>query len=239
MKKRLLQALLLSMIMTLLNAPSLAPVEGQGKIIKTDVAAQIKTTYYHHNDKNIRCKLKYQLTKDYIETLDLQEAVNRTNKGNDNYEEKLISYVDKTVPKNKSFKSYMDARHITDTTSDQYKLKSQYSLDYNTGIYMINNRYACALSSYYTEEIGTEFDVIMQSGNVIPCILADLKDDKHTDKYNQYTVANNSVVEFVVNEKVLVPLITTQWGNSGDVSLVDDLFAGEINYIRIYERKGK
>ena len=60
-----------------------------------------------------------------------------------------------------------------------------------------------------------------------------------SNKYNQYTVVNNSVVEFVVNEKVLVPLITTQWGNSGDVSLVDDLFAGEINYIRIYERKGK
>ena len=38
--------------MALLNAPSLAPVEGQEEIIKTDVAAQIKTTYYHHNDKN-------------------------------------------------------------------------------------------------------------------------------------------------------------------------------------------
>ena len=44
MKKRLLQALLLSVIMTLLNAPSLAPMEGQGEIIKTDVAAQTETT---------------------------------------------------------------------------------------------------------------------------------------------------------------------------------------------------
>ena len=51
MKKRLLQALLLSMIMTLLNAPSLAPAEGQGEIIKTDVAAQTETTNYKRNNK--------------------------------------------------------------------------------------------------------------------------------------------------------------------------------------------
>lgn len=204
---------------------------GKENTVKTDVAAQTKTTYYQRIDKNIRCKQKYQLTSDFIEVLNLDELLNSQGE----FVENLISYVDKIVPPNKTFKSYMDAKHITDKTSDQYKLKSQYSLDYNTGIYMINERYACALGSYYTEEIGTEFDIIMQSGNVIPCILADLKDDKHTDRYNQYTVANNSVVEFVVNEKVLVPLITTQWGNSGDVSLVNDLFVGEIDYIRIYE----
>lgn len=216
-----------------LAIPFISPFMGNENITKTDVVAQTKTTYYQHSDKNIRCKQKYQLTKDFIEVLNFEEISNIYEQ--EDLVEDLTSYVDKTVPPNKTFKSYIDARHITDKTSEQFKLKSQYSLDYNTGIYMINGRYACALGSYYTEEIGTEFDVVMQSGNVIPCILADLKDDKHTDKYNQYTVANNSVVEFVVNEKVLIPLITTKWGNSGDVSLVDDLFVGEIDYIRIYE----
>ena len=51
MKKRLLQVLSLSVIMALLNAPSLAPIEGQGEIIKTDVAAQTETTIYKRNDK--------------------------------------------------------------------------------------------------------------------------------------------------------------------------------------------
>ena len=51
MKKRLLQALLLSVIIALLNAHSLAPIEGQGEIIKTDVAAQTETTNYKRNDK--------------------------------------------------------------------------------------------------------------------------------------------------------------------------------------------
>lgn len=218
---------------TLLAISLVSPFVGEIKNNETDnVAAQKKTTYYYQNDKNIRYKLKYQLTNGCADVVNFDKI---TIDVNDSYTEELISYVDKSVPRNKAFKSYMDARHITDKTSDQYQLKSEYSLDYDTGIYMVNGRYACALGSYYTEEIGTEFDVIMQSGNVIPCILADLKDDKHTDKYNQYTIANNSVVEFVVNERVLVPLITTQWGNSGDVSLVNDLFEGEIDYIRIYE----
>lgn len=145
-----------------------------------------------------------------------------------------VYYVDLSVPSNKIFKSYMDARHITDTTSPQYVLKLEYELDYETGIYMVNGRYACALGSYYTTEIGTDFDIVMKSGSVIPCILAEIKADKHTDAMNQYTVSNNSVVEFVVNESILKPYITTRWGNTGDISTLGNAWAEEISYIRIY-----
>ena len=79
-------------------------------------------------------------------------------------------YIDMDVPGSKPFKSYMDARLITSTNSAQYKLKSEYELD-DSGIYMIDGRYACAIGSYYTTEIGTKFDVVMISGEVIPCIL--------------------------------------------------------------------
>ena len=139
-----------------------------------------------------------------------------------------ITYTDLDVPKGKekSFKSYMGYQYITSKNSKQYLLKEQYVLDENTGIYMINGRYCCALGSYYTTDIGIV--------SIIPCILADSKSDSHTDYLNQYTLLNNSIVEFVVNEDVLIPKISTQWGNTGDISYLGGIFEGEIDFIRIY-----
>ena len=147
-----------------------------------------------------------------------------------------ITYTDLDVPKGKekSFKSYMGYQYITSKNSKQYLLKEQYVLDENTGIYMINGRYCCALGSYYTTDIGIVFDIVMKSGSIIPCILADSKSDSHTDYLNQYTLLNNSIVEFVVNEDVLIPKISTQWGNTGDISYLGGIFEGEIDFIRIY-----
>ena len=143
-------------------------------------------------------------------------------------------YIDLDVPTGKPFKSYMDARHITNKSSIQYQLKSQYELD-DSGIYMINGRYACAIGSYYSTDVGIEFDIIMKTGDVIPCILADCKADEHTDSLGQYTVDNGSIVEFVVHEPTLIPNISNQWGNTGDISTLGGIFDGEISYIRIYQ----
>ena len=151
-------------------------------------------------------------------------------------EEYLKKYTDYPVPDNKPFKSYMDAETIKDKSSKQYAMKSTFLLDYNTGIYMVGNRYACALGSFYSTDIGTEFDIVLESGEVIPCVLADVKDDEHTDSLNQYTVANGSIVEFIVHTSTLIPNISNRWGNTGDVSKIDG-FEGEIAYIRIYERE--
>lgn len=142
----------------------------------------------------------------------------------------IPNYIDMIVPSSKTFKAYMDANCITNTTSDQYKLKLNYQLDYSTGIYTVNGRYVCALGSYYTTEIGTIFDVVMKSGEIIPCILGDCKDDRHTDGLNQYTVTNGSVLEFIVNTKILTEFI----GKTGDVSTLGDKWNEEILYIRIY-----
>ena len=142
-------------------------------------------------------------------------------------------YIDLDVPVNKPFKSYMDARMITDRNSSQYKLKSEYELD-SSGIYIVDGRYACAVGSYYTNNIGTYFDIVMTSGEVIPCILADCKADEHTDSLGQYTLGNDSIVEFIVHEPTLIPNISNQCGNTGDVSTLGGMFEGEISYIRIY-----
>lgn len=145
-------------------------------------------------------------------------------------------YIILDVPTGKEFKSYMDAKTITNKNTAQYQLKYSYELDYNTGIYTVNGRYCAALGSYYTEKVGTYFDIVMKSGEIIPCILADVKADKHTDELNQYTVRNNSTVEFIVDTQVLVSNLHAIKGtNTGDISHLGDIFDGELAEIRIYE----
>lgn len=148
------------------------------------------------------------------------------------------SYIVLDVPNSKNFKSYMDAKTITNKNTTQYQLKYSYELDYNTGIYTVNGRYCAALGSYYTKNIGTYFDVVMKSGNIIPCILADCKADKHTDELNQYTVSNNSIVEFVVDANTVSSILKEIKGsNTGDISHLGDIFEEELDYIKIYEQR--
>ena len=198
-----------------------------------DAAQQVKyqETHIYNKFRNTLLERQLQIKKKETDENHSDEEIVDEEK---NYiiEEELF-YVDLDVPLNKPFKSYMDAKFITSEGSAQYQLKYSYTLD-NTGIYMVDGRYACALGSYYTTDIGTKFDIIMNSGEIIPCILADCKADEHTDSLGQYTLGNGSIVEFVVNEPTLIPNISNQWGNTGDVSALGGMFEGEISYIRIY-----
>lgn len=147
-------------------------------------------------------------------------------------------YIDMDVPGSKPFKSYMDARLITSTNSAQYKLKSEYELD-DSGIYMIDGRYACAIGSYYTTEIGTKFDVVMKSGEVIPCILADCKADEHTDNLGQYTISNDSIVEFIVHSPTLIPNISNRYVDIANEESSDIQADGEDYYVALRNLENK
>jgi hypothetical protein len=218
------------MINALVLTSLLVPMWGLNNV---DAAQQVKyqETHIYNKFRNTLLERQLQIKKKETDENHSDEEIIDEEK---NYiiEEELF-YVDLDVPLNKPFKSYMDAKFITSEGSAQYQLKYNYTLD-NTGIYMIDGRYACALGSYYTTDIGTKFDIIMNSGEIIPCILADCKADEHTDSLRQYTLGNGSIVEFVVNEPTLIPNISNQWGNTGDVSTLGGMFEGEISYIRIY-----
>lgn len=219
------------MINALVLTSLLVPMWGLNNV---DAAQQVKYQETHIYNKFRNALLERQLQikkKETDENHNDEEIVDEEKK----YiiEEELF-YVDLDVPLNKPFKSYMDAKFITSDGSVQYQLKYSYTLD-NTGIYMVDGRYACALGSYYTTDIGTKFDIIMNSGEIIPCILADCKADEHTDNLGQYTISNDSIVEFVVDTSTLIPNISNRWGNTGDVSTLGGIFDGEISYIRIYE----
>lgn len=143
---------------------------------------------------------------------------------------KATIYITKDAPDGSSFKSYMDAVAIRNKRSRQYRLKASYILDPDTGIYMVDGRYCVALGSYYTTEIGTKVDVILDSGDIIPCILADCKSDTHTDKTHRQN-PNGSVVEFIVRTQSLSRTVRRM----GDCSYAREDWGGNVTGIIVYE----
>ncbi len=115
---------------------------------------------------------------------------------------------------NSSFKAYMDYRKITNTSSDQYKLIQTKGYTDEYGFMRVNSEgeidngeayYMIALGSYYGTEIGTKYRIKTDTGKTFYGILADCKDDIHTDPTNRYTtVGTPNVVEFLVDSNTLI-----------------------------------
>lgn len=134
--------------------------------------------------------------------------------------------VTKASPSN-SFKSYMDFRCIKNRSSKQYKLQKKAHTNKKNGIRMVGDRYCIALGSYYTRKIGTKVNLVMKSGKVIECIMADMKADSDTiNKHRQHR--DGSVVEVVVDTKRLSKKVRRM----GNVSYAKP-FAGSIKKIQI------
>ena len=136
--------------------------------------------------------------------------------------------ISRNVPENNSRKTYMDYRKITDTSSEQYKLqqnKDCYTTD--TGLRKVNEYYCIAVGTYYSENIGDKLIVHMENGESFKAIVADIKDDKHTDETNRQHRKDGSVIEFVVDTKKLPELVRKM----GDISYMNKTFKGEIKAI--------
>ncbi len=142
------------------------------------------------------------------------------------------SYIEYPVPNN-TIKSYMDYTAISSKKSKQYKLR-QNSYTGNYGIRQVNGRYCVAVGSYFTTEIGTYMDLILENGNTIPCILADCKANKDTDTNNVIT-HDGSLAEFVVD----TPCLSKTVKYMGDISTATEDWESPIIEIKIYERKVK
>lgn len=143
---------------------------------------------------------------------------------------KQSDYVDYDVPSNNTMKTYMDYKTITSTSSKQYKLQKSLAYTDSKGLRMVGDRYCVAVGSYYTTTIGQYLDVELENGKVIKCILADCKDDKHTDSTNRIN-PNGSVVEFVVDADVL----DSTAKKMGDISHLNGWNSRVIN-IKVYDK---
>ena len=118
-----------------------------------------------------------------------------------------IQYTPLDVPNiDSSFKTYMDYHSITNRSSAQYKLISEWGWCDNQGFMRVNGEidlgitdhyYMIALGSFYGTTMGTKYRITTDTGNVFYGILSDAKDNKHTNWTNQYSY-NKDIVEFLV-----------------------------------------
>lgn len=116
-----------------------------------------------------------------------------------------------------SFKSYMDYRMITDTSSAQYQLQLEAYTE--NGFRKLNNRYMVAMAS---EVVGTEINIYLDSGELIPVIVGDVKAGtlcSHPD---------GSVMEFIVDEDTMDQDIRFLYGN------FNIMFPGNIQTLEYY-----
>lgn len=97
--------------------------------------------------------------------------------------------------------SYMDWRTITDPTSEQWTLQQSAYTDPETGIRMVDGRYCVAVGSSISIDKGALLNVTLQNGVVIPCILADCKQD--CDTIDTLVGADGGIIEFVVSTEML------------------------------------
>ncbi len=127
-------------------------------------------------------------------------------------------------------KTYMDYRTITDRRSNQYKLQMRASTLEENGLRILRDRYMVAVGSYFGCSVGQYIDVVLADGEVLECIVGDVKQDIHTDSQNLHGL-NGDTVEFIVNEDVLKDK-TDVVGNISDVS---ETFDGKVVEIRKYD----
>lgn len=111
---------------------------------------------------------------------------------------------------NTEFKTYMDYRCITDKTSAQYELQ-QFAWTDEDGFRRIGDDYIVAMGTYYAKNVGDRFKITLDTDNEITVIIGDIKQDIHTDYFNQYTPIydengiffSGNVLEFIVDTDVL------------------------------------
>lgn len=145
-----------------------------------------------------------------------------------------LLYTAYAAPYTSGMKSYMPYsvrdRSIFAQSSNQYKLQELCNTG-NYGIRQYNGRYCVAIGSYFGTAIGQYFDLILENGASIPCIMADQKADCHTDDSNIITVANGCMTEFVVDSDNL----NSDAKRMGDISYCSEDWKSRVVEVRVYD----
>lgn len=129
------------------------------------------------------------------------------------YKEITPHYIDLGVPPiDSSFKTWMSYKAVRDKNSPQHKFIHTWGWLDSEGFMRCSGErdlgieqdyYLVALGSYYGTTIGTKYRITLDTGKVFYVVLADCKDDKHTNSTNQYVSVNGNVVEFLVDTSKL------------------------------------
>ena len=131
------------------------------------------------------------------------------------------------VPINNTIKTYMSYKAITNHRSPQWALQTEASNDAN-GLRVRNGRYLVAIGSGYGAPVGTDIDVTLDNGVVLPCTVGDMKGDQHTDPTNRWAISNNNVLEFIVDQGNL----NSSARSRGDIGAIPG-FEGQVRSISV------
>ncbi len=115
--------------------------------------------------------------------------------------------------------------------TQQYKLQ-QYAETDSLGFRCVNGRYICAIGTGADVEVGQYFDLVLENGEIVPCIVGDIKADFDTNADNLTTTYSGCVCEFIVDDSVLLKAVK----RSGDVSAIDESYDSPVKAIRVYEK---
>lgn len=136
------------------------------------------------------------------------------------------------MPSNSGFKSYMSYDSITDKSSPQYKMQSNFSYTGKYGIRMAEARYCVAVGTGIGASVGTYIDLHLNNGAKIECIVGDIKSDNHTLANNIMTEHNGCVVEFIVDLSYLHDKAKIR----GDISYCNADWKSPTKTIEVYEK---
>lgn len=100
-----------------------------------------------------------------------------------------------------TFKSWMDYRKISDTSSDQY-MYQQFALTNANGIRVYEGHLMVAMSSTYGS-IGDTFKITFENGSFILAVIGDIKAD------TECTHPDGSMLEFIVDQDLIPESIKT------------------------------
>lgn len=96
-------------------------------------------------------------------------------------------------------KTFMNYTTLTSKTSLQYLLQKEYAVTNVDGFRQIFGRYCVAVGTGINVSVGQYIDAQLENGYIIECIVADIKDDKHTDDVNIFTLTSGCCLEFIVD----------------------------------------
>jgi hypothetical protein len=157
-------------------------------------------------------KFEQNLTSMHISDVNMSENVKSTNM----LQSQLVSSTDVQIERGGyervsmklpedvtgEFKTYMDYRCISDEGSNQFKLQQQAYTD-SQGFRKVDDKYIVALGTYFTQSIGDEFHITLDSGVEFDAIVGDIKRNNDTDSTNKYIEKNHNIVEYIVDTDVL------------------------------------
>ena len=136
-----------------------------------------------------------------------------------------------SIPEYSGMKSWMDYRKITSPTSPQYRMQQDYAYTGDYGIRMVDGRYCVAIGFAFEPTIGQYFDIVLENGVVIPCVIGDEKSAYDTID-NMFTADTDCCTEFIIDEDCL----HSRAAEMGDISAIRDEWDSPVEYIKIYKR---